>query len=200
MNPERSEADIEREQVEWVFGLTGGELEDKPWEPFAPSTEGEKDCTWALGMGGLGYASSRETFAYHYDGVPDYCGRREYDDLYANGVEYRTVVYCCLFGSPPEHVVDGGQLWTRVASYTTSGETECPERQEGGEVEEDECPLCGADHGEEHSYIYIGEGWSEVVYRAEVHYCEECSNELTLPGPRACADCNTELAAEQADD
>ena len=30
---------------------------------------------------------------------------------------------------------------------------------------EDRCPLCEAGPDEDHGYIYIGDGWAEVVYR-----------------------------------
>lgn len=71
------ETALERERVEWVFGLTGGELNDSPWHEHA----------------------------HWYDGVPDYLGQGDYPDLYASGVDYVTVVSDTTIESPPGWVV-----------------------------------------------------------------------------------------------
>ncbi len=128
--------DPEREQVEWVFGLTGGELNDEAW-------------------GG---------FAYNYDEVPDYV-RRDYPDLYDGNVSYRTVVGYFVYGSPPEELIDDEGIWERRATYASSGETECPLSPD--RVEDARCPLCDSEPGDPHAYIYVGDGWAEVVYRLE---------------------------------
>src|SRR5260370_21406033 len=39
------EDDSERQQVEWVFGLTGGELDDETWNGFAYNFDGVQE--WA---------------------------------------------------------------------------------------------------------------------------------------------------------
>lgn len=41
----RNVDDSEREQIEWVFMLTGGELNDEPWNGFAYNYDGVPD--WA---------------------------------------------------------------------------------------------------------------------------------------------------------
>jgi ferric-dicitrate binding protein FerR (iron transport regulator) len=74
---EEYEARIERECVEWVFGLTGGELEDKPWEPFEPHPEmSERDAAFDAEY--RHSSSNPRPFRYWYDGVPSYVGRREF--------------------------------------------------------------------------------------------------------------------------
>lgn len=147
-------SDHEREQIEWVFGLTGGELADKPIAYSYTNDHGEE----------------REgTFLYHYDGVPDYAGKSEFADLYSDDCEYFTAVAFSLWGYPSEEIQIGGKVFARVQEYLNSGETECPGKQSTDDGEDpcaDEiCPLCEREPGEEHGYIYIGDGWAEVVYR-----------------------------------
>jgi hypothetical protein len=129
--------DDEREQVEYVFGLTGGELDDEPW-------------------GG---------FKYNYDGPPDYAAS-DYPDRYDFNVQYRTVIGDFLFGGPPEVIEDDQGVWHKSGMFTTSGETECPLHDQP--VEEERCPLCDEARGDEHGYIYIGDGWAEVIFRLEL--------------------------------
>ena len=93
--------DAEREQVSWVFGLTGGELNDEPW-------------------GG---------FQYNHDDIPEYAGS-DHPDRYDSNVSYRTVVGNFLFGEPPVSIADDDGTWKRRMTYLTSGETECPLRPE----------------------------------------------------------------------
>lgn len=137
----------ERDQIAEVFGLTGGELADAPWivtEPGDPVRE------WR--------------FSYWYEGVPDYLDRT--DAITAVSDECRTVCRDNMFGFPPQVVVDvDGTAWHRQTEFMTSGETECPMR---GETAVEVCSLCDAGVGEEHGYIYIGDGWAEVVYRSDV--------------------------------
>jgi hypothetical protein len=90
--------EIERQQVEYVFGLTGGELADESWAGFA----------------------------YWYEGVPewaqeDFKGRQTH---WAT-TTYRTVIALdqCYGFNPP--TIEG---WEFVRSYGHSGETECPLR------------------------------------------------------------------------
>src|SRR5262245_19008898 len=53
----RDADDPERQQVEWVFMLTGGELDDEPWNGFAYNYDGVPE-----------YAASdfEDTFEYEY--------------------------------------------------------------------------------------------------------------------------------------
>ena len=137
------EDDHEREQVEHVFGLTGGELNDAPW--VVQYDDGD-ECT----------------FRYTYDGVPDWAGS-DFEDSYDTS-RYVTVV---SWWETPEWLTDKeGQLWHRARSYTSGGEVECPERE--GEASfwfgMENCPLCDALPGDKHGYIYLGDGWGETVY------------------------------------
>lgn len=153
------EVEIEREQIEWVFGLTGGELRFEPW-------------TYEVG-------GKESRFPYWYEGVPDYASG-DFSDQYDSGVEYRTVVTQALYGAPPERIESGseGQIedagWLLQRMYHSSGETECPGRDDGdGTVTEehtdggDRCVLCEELLGEQHGYIYLGDGWVEAVYRIQ---------------------------------
>lgn len=174
-----AEADHERECVEQVFRLTGGELSDEPWEPWVPSEMVPDPFDFEYATEG----SKRTTFRYWYDGLPDYVGRREFPDQY--DASYRTVVDCEMYGESPAVVYEAGVAWHKVAVYRSSGETECPGQHEdegnvvtteqrlcGTEDGPGRCTLCEEPVGEEHGYIYLGDGWSEVVYRS-----------VDLPGP-----------------
>lgn len=79
-----TDAQIERTQVEQVFGLTGGELNDSPW-------------------GG---------FAYNYEGVPEWASEDFDRETRASG-EYVTVIEIgCSYGSSAAETleVDGQTL------------------------------------------------------------------------------------------
>jgi len=148
--------DIEREQVEWVFGLTGGELDDKPWQVSTMRPPAQN--------------SELLSYAYTYEGTPSY------SDLAKDyGHQYRTVVGEFLFDNPSPELFDkDGQRYTLVEQHKSSGEAECPYRQLDPSCDEDEeelkarpCELCEAQEGEGHSYVYLGEGWCEAVYILE---------------------------------
>lgn len=130
-----TEDDIEREQVEAVFCLSGGELD-------AP------DDTWG---------------PYHYDGQPYYIP--DPPDMWSESIAYRTIVACELYGAARIPVG-----WTRVDHWTSSGETECY-CKDGCEEHElpfgpaQTCPLC--DGG---GFIYIGDGWREILCRTDTDY------------------------------
>lgn len=160
--------DYEREQVELVFGLTGGELDDTPWvawtQPF--HSDGtvmhnrEDDGGWFYPI----------AFAYSYAGPPEYAeeysnARKRYDN------RYRTVVWPghCIGHTDPE-LYDSEGIWSLVETWSSSGEIECPLRSYDPETQEstntprtvtrdevrmtgvdgvfrygdDECPYCGA--------------------------------------------------------
>jgi hypothetical protein len=149
---EADEKDAERQSVEWVFGLTGGELEDKPWNGFA----------------------------YHYEGVPEWA-QADFNDHYDRG--YHTIVSCFLFGGPSQRLVDTTGVWTLQTVFSSSGETECPLRElDPDEVDAvyrhrqeqfnrpaiERCFLCDEKRGDDHGYIYLGDGWAEAVYRLEL--------------------------------
>lgn len=154
----------ERAQVEQVFGLTGGELMDVAWVPLDahPHAVGTVER----------YTDNPFTFTYWYQGVPDYL---EGPEWHPTDATYRTVCANEMFGQVPETVTDDEGTWKVVARYRTSGECECPARSaEAGSANAvpatgEHCPLCEADlmAGEEHGYIYIGDGRAEIVYRLE---------------------------------
>ncbi len=133
------------ECVQQVFGLTGGELEDKR-QPY--TVDGEE-----------------RRFHYAYDGLPEWC-ESDYDDRNDAHVEYFTAVHDCLYGTPAQDIeIDGKHYWL-MDQYVNSGETQCPCVDcDEDPFEGKECPLCERAAGEEHGYIYIGDGWCELVYR-----------------------------------
>lgn len=95
----------DREQVEEVFGLTGGELADEPWKPT--DNDGRE---W--------------TVTYWFDGPPEYA---EADFADWSMTTYRTAVRDEMFGLMPDQLTDEEGNWTRVASFRSSGETELPD-------------------------------------------------------------------------
>lgn len=87
-----------------------------------------------------------------YEGVPEWAE----EDHAVDSHEYRTSVRDIMFGTPtPEG-------WEHVASYRSSGECEC--RHEDFGIAGQDCPLCEGD-----GFIYLGDGWAEVVYRRTTH-------------------------------
>mgnify|MGYP001606612710 CR=1 FL=1 len=129
------EAQIERQRIEMVFGLTGGELGNEPWTYTADGVD--------------------TAFPYWYDGAPDYVERHDVSDLHCR--EYRTAVVDELCG-----LSDTPNGWERRMRFASSGETECGCKQDeshDGEPDPD-CLLCEGD-----GIVYIGDGWAEVVYR-----------------------------------
>lgn len=131
----------ERWQIEYLCGLEYGDLSD---EKFG-------------------------SFAYNYAGVPQWA-QDDFDDLWEEGVEYRTVIGQFLFGSPPEVIVHDGAVWRLRRDYLCSPEVECPRE---GVVAGRRCGLCDARQGEPHGMIYLGEGWLEVVYRHDANDDDE---------------------------
>lgn len=90
----------EREEIEWVFGLTGGELADEPW------------------------AGHR----YWYEGIPEYAHDDFPPHAEAWG-DYRTIVMQALYSPPPERIADPatGDVWILDKTYSSSGEAELPD-------------------------------------------------------------------------
>jgi hypothetical protein len=164
---------IEREQVEWVFHLTGGELADTPWRYwYKPDYQDKWEPT---------------TTQWWYEQAPEYAMREL--DGYDCDVTLRTMVAFGggLLPAPDTCIVDEQGMWELVATYTNSGETECPGQHEdtdlvttehtGGRThrvnqfdqtpQSAECVLCEEPLGHPHGYIYIGDGY-EAVYRLTV--------------------------------
>ena len=154
---DRNDSDLDRQRIECVFGLGGGEL-------HAAHPDFPGDAGW----------DGPDGIAYWYEGVPDYLSLDElglgHDD------EVRTAIIDCLFGHP-----DPPDGWEQAASFTSSGERECWWCGSGtdwdGSIEQDRareadpltptgyrgnpaCKLCEGD-----GVVYLGDGWAEVVYR-----------------------------------
>jgi hypothetical protein len=129
---------------------------------------------------------------WHYDDVPEYA-TADFEDRHENHVSYMTIVSDCLMGLPPERIKVGGDVWERVNYFTSSGETECPcaqcdEDPFAGKV----CPLCerSAD-ATEHEYVYLGDGWAEVIYRHvdKARLAEDHNIELWVDTVTTCNSC-----------
>lgn len=135
--------DVEREQLEWVFRLSSGELASRPWA-------GNK---------------------YWYDGIPKYAGDDFVQDegaLYRTAV-VKTDPEASRYDMPDEIEEEGGRYVLKNI-YTSSGATECPGHYDvdnAGMVVRERCLLCEADVGEKHGEIRLGEGWVEAVYMFE---------------------------------
>jgi len=162
------ESAIERMQVEEIYSLGGGELEDAP----LPYTD-ENGRAWA--------------FRYHFDGVPEWCAS-DFKPHDGGQVDFFTAIRIddpCGW-SPEEVTLADGKRYFRIAVLGPAGERECPMGPSGwgektvgaGTATEDpdgfiSCPYCEAKEGEEHGYIYLGTG-SEVVYKHVDVECHGC--------------------------
>ena len=148
-----NEAQKELEQVEMVFGLTGGELADGSW-------------------GGHGY---------WYEGAPDWA-LDDFKKYYENTFRTTVTFGGGYLPYPSKEIVDpDGTVWTLVKTYTNSGETSCPVCGDGTDTfeeefteqyghapgPEDECGLCENKVKDMPGYISIGEGY-EAVYLQQV--------------------------------
>lgn len=100
----------EREQIEVVFGLLGGELEKKPWD---------------------GGRWDGDRFPWWYEGIPEYAKDEPWHvkDLY----EYATVICEEIDGER-----DTPEGWERVARYSSSGEADHPDLFSGINVSKDD--------------------------------------------------------------
>lgn len=144
----------EKQQIEVVFGLTGGELNDAPLR----YAYGKRSADVAPPQFRRGWAR------YFYDGVPDYDSRQR-----KHGGDYITIVACEVFGQMPRKIQARGRTWIKVARYGHSGEAECSEF--GSSVRESQtddhgrCILC--DEEDVHGHVYLGDGYAEIVYKAK---------------------------------
>jgi hypothetical protein len=155
-----SEQQKEKEQVEAVFHLGGGELEDEPW-------------------GG---------YAYWYEGAPEYAAddvdqdSGTYRTVIVDGGGY--------LSQPKETITDADGHWKLVNTYVSSGETDCTVCGSGmgdlfteGFYEEygeeprpsDRCGLCENLVKDMPGYIYIGEGYEAVYQLVEEAVSEDPS-------------------------
>jgi len=96
-----------------------------------------------------------QTYRWWYEGVPDYVTSEFRNDRRP----LKTVIVCEFYSqtSPP----DG---WSVAATYRNSGECPCPwcGDDTGYEEGRDDCTLCEGD-----GYLYLGDGWCEVVLAKE---------------------------------
>lgn len=172
---------IERQEVEEVFYLGGGELSDEPWI-YTKWIQLRPD--WGIGQKQEHTSTTPYLFRHWYDGVPEYA-TSDFKD--SSDEEYRTACYCRLYGGPSvgDTIIDSdGNTWECASWFPTSGETECPfiqmtdddeaDGEEGSLVNElhcinpeqpDCCFLCEESRGEPHRYIYLGDGWGEGVFK-----------------------------------
>jgi len=132
-----------KEEIEQVFALTGGELEDETWVYHQEGKEGR--------------------IAFWYEGQPSYVAQK----YYANYRNYRTAILCCLFSAAPHQIPGkpGEKPWMLQEIFASSGEARCS--RGGVPVQDPVCELCGEKFGTSHGYIYLGDGWVEAVYKQE---------------------------------
>ena len=126
--------------------LTDAEREHASVEAVFGLTGGElEDGPCPINDGG-------RTHRYWYEGVPDYV-RHEYRN---ERRRLLTVAACELYGQ-----VETPEGWERLASFSSSGETDCPWCGDGTGNEDgrEDCPLCEGD-----GLLYLGDGWREVVF------------------------------------
>jgi hypothetical protein len=140
------EAAIERRQVEIVFSLGGGELNDKPWT-YTDVDGVEQSIPW------------------HYDGVPSYTIGEEFGRDEEGSGRFSTIV--CVgdpYSGADSRIPPG---WRHVCFYSSSGEGDCycNDEIEGDEHYNDDglCMLCESENDGEHHSVYLGEGWGERV-------------------------------------
>lgn len=167
------EEQIERQQVEQVFGLTGGELETEPWMYWTQTEDSsDGDPLWAktdrmheLGM-------MEWTGRYWYEGPPEYVERELQRSLGFFSTLRTLVNPGGMMSAPYRELYDGQGIWKLVARYDSSGEAECPMRQMDGpdrivSADDERCELCDEDAGETHGYIYLGVCSYEAVYKLD---------------------------------
>lgn len=179
---------FECQQVEQVFGLAGGELENKPWTHWTRSEHSDGTPMWGEKLDGEHADMSFHQWdeRYWYEGVPDYDERanaHDYDSV------YRTVVNPGgMLMAPRQELYDGQGIWKLVEVFNNSGEAPCPfrewdpinraeasdqakprivQQQEADLNDGIECGLCGEYVGIAHGYIYLGVCCYEAVYKLE---------------------------------
>ena len=107
---------LETERMAYVFGLTGGELADKPWS---------KRAWW-------------------YEGIPDYVGD-DFPDRYSSDVEYRTTLECCLYEPAIEANAPRGWKFVRYYTTSGETDCGWCGDGTGNEGQRDKCKLCEGD-------------------------------------------------------
>jgi hypothetical protein len=147
------EDDAERQQVELVFGLTGGELEHEPWNGFA----------------------------YNYEGVPEWA-QSDFKDRHDREYR-TVVACFLYGGPPERIVDASGVWTlqaTFLSSGETECPLRDVDEEEQEEMyahreqrlnlpRTERCFLCDEKRGVEHGYIYLGDGWCDAIFRLEGH-------------------------------
>jgi len=140
---------IERQQIEIVFSLGGGELDCAEWT--YEDDEGVK-----------------RTEPYYYEGVPSYTVGDEFTREDEQSGRFRTIIHA---GNPYSGLGAPPPGWRHVAFYSSSGEGDCPcyDMVQNGEdpatiySDDGRCPLCENENDGEHHSVYLGDGWGERV-------------------------------------
>lgn len=143
---------ILRQQIEAVFRLGGGELDDSL---LVYTADGGPE----------------QTFRWHYEGVPGYASEDHPDQETlsdgSNRFEFFTAIVGGLSPNPQKIRLFGNDKpYELVALYSSSGETECPAKDcEKDPFPNADCPLCDCEAGDPHDFVYLGPDWGEAVYR-----------------------------------
>lgn len=165
ISPLRAWLDDQLKQIDWqieadqIREVIGEELEPKPWVVGEPGGE-------------------RYRHGYWYDFAPEWV-TTELEREYGWGAKFRTIV---TSGGGYQQLEDDDGIWVLVREFNHGAERECPLRtwdevknedsRDGVVVLEntyyglhpgESCRFCEEKIGEEHGYIYIGEG-AEYVY------------------------------------
>ena len=182
----KQEWDIERAQVAHVFRIEESVLENQPWS-YAHATRKDDDrdpehiaVVTAIVRRHPGLETWRHdagTFCHWSKGAPEYLDNSKREREILDATHVRTVYADETFREDPDRFTDSaGRVWTLRGRFSSSGETECLAGE--GELVTDttshtsetgrrECPYCEEELGERHGYVYIGDGWSELVYVGE---------------------------------
>lgn len=149
-----SEEMQEKEQIENVFGLGGGELEEGNFAGFA----------------------------YWYEGAPEYASESDLGIHPHEGELRTTITYGGGYlPHPAKELEHDGEMWELVKHFMSSGEADCWICGHGGNGKEwwadefedkhdrppeptDYCGLCETEYKDMPGYVFINSGY-EAVYR-----------------------------------
>jgi hypothetical protein len=144
---DRRQAEWLKGQIEWVFGLSGGELEEEPWGDWQ----------------------------HWYMGVPEYAGPEHTDPTVEYRTAILDCSYSqppekldgwaldTIYHSSGETECPGGWMGDGLVNRNSAV---CVPDNRGGKYRV--CPYCEAREGTKHGMIYIGDGWVEAVYSRKV--------------------------------
>lgn len=173
----------EREQIEAVFSLGGGELERTTLTWLVPLDSKTHRPVYRDGVWKYPADAAHQLRIYNnhwwYSGAPEYVEREANyapaprcptcppEDGCTGYWEYRTLIRDELWGRLEDNELPPGwAVWNR---FTTAGEVQHPDYEyEEGQHDEDD----------PERYVYIGDGWAEVVIRRAI----TCANEDAADG------------------